>query len=101
MFATVVALTIEGIFDLMLVSLGILLAGTLFSIIGALFWRGAHRYAAVISVVSATVALLSSQAQKSMGFVREGLQPTEIGFAVSFTAFVGISRLLPAETDQR
>ena len=97
--ATVIALTTTGIFDLMMFSFSIFLAGTFVPIIGALFWKHAHPHAAVASVILATATLIGLRIAANFGYSLPWLEPVVIAFAVSLISFCGISRMLPIRTE--
>ena len=100
-FATVMALTVTGIFDIMIISFGIILAGTFVPIMGALFWDRAHKAGAAASVILSTAALFATQFASGAGYAPEWAQPIVVAFIVSAISFWGVSMMFAPDEKNR
>lgn len=92
-FATLVALTVQGIFDLMMFSFAIYVSGALVPVIAALFWKRASAVAAIVSMILSVIALFGVQVAAASGFSAPWLQPIMVALMVSFVSFILLSRL--------
>lgn len=88
-FGIIFALTIKGIFFILLAAYGIFLAGMFFPIIFGLFWKRATAIAAKISIIISSVVLLALHALKKP----YGIEPIIPALSISLILMVGISWL--------
>ena len=86
-FGILFALTIKGIFFVLMAAYGIFLAGMFFPIIFGLFWGKATALAAKISIIISSVVLLALHALNKP----YGIEPIIPALSVSLVLMIGIS----------
>lgn len=95
LLAIVIATTLEGVLDLMLLSYAFMVSGLFVPVVGMLFWKKSSAAGAAGAMISGGLAtsLLTYLALE----LPLGLDPNVFGIALSLVVFITLSYLMPDE----
>jgi len=86
------ALSISGIFDILLLAFAIFVSGVFIPAMGALFWKKATVEGALVSAVAASVTVVALYGLKMAGMLPVWIEPILASLAVSLVLMVTVSR---------
>ncbi len=89
----VFALTMKGIFDLMLLAFAIFVSGGFIPIMAALFWKKATKAGAIVSSITASLSVVALYGLKMAEMLPQWIEPIIISISLSFILMLVVSRL--------
>lgn len=89
----VIALNVQGVFDLLLLAMAIYVSGLFFPTIGALFWKDATRTGAFAASLGGSIVVIALYALKQSGGLPSQIEPIIGGLAVSALLLAVVSKL--------
>jgi SSS family transporter len=93
------ALTVRGLFDVLLIAFAVYVSTLFMPMMAALFWRRATRAGATGSALAAFVTLVALYALKFVGTLPTNIEPIIVSMTVSLVVMVGISLVTWRPTD--
>lgn len=87
----IIALNVQGVFDLLLLAMAVYVSGLFFPTMAALFWKGATRAGAYAGSIGGSVTVVALYAMKIAGVLPPILEPIIGGLLVSATLLYIVS----------
>jgi SSS family transporter len=87
------ALNMKGIFDLILMAFAIFVSGAFVPTLAALFWEKATKAGAIVSSITASVAVVGLYGLKIARMLPTWIEPVMVSIPLSFILMVVISRM--------